>query len=77
MATHCSLSTKENVAVMKFLEDEVMNLAKSRGFEGIFTTNTSPLTQVFMNIQNIRIRFKLIMCFYSNLPVTSISMKHC
>lgn len=46
MATHSSLTTKENVAVMKFLEDETLRLAKERGFDGIFTTNTSPLTQV-------------------------------
>ncbi|KAJ8918616.1 hypothetical protein NQ315_013122, partial [Exocentrus adspersus] len=45
MATHSSLSPKENVAVMQFMEDEVLNLATSRGFAGIFTTNTSPLTQ--------------------------------
>ncbi|XP_060528886.1 beta-alanyl-bioamine nonribosomal peptide synthetase ebony isoform X2 [Cylas formicarius] len=45
MATHSSLSAKENVAVMQFMEDEVLNLARSRNFSGIFTTNTSPLTQ--------------------------------
>ncbi|XP_018568645.1 uncharacterized protein LOC108908938 [Anoplophora glabripennis] len=45
MATHSSLSPKENVAVMQFMEDEVLNLARSRNFAGIFTTNTSPLTQ--------------------------------
>lgn len=46
MATHSSLSPKENVAVMQFMEDEVLNLARGRNFAGIFTTNTSPLTQV-------------------------------
>ncbi|KAJ8940685.1 hypothetical protein NQ318_017735 [Aromia moschata] len=45
MATHSSLSPKENVAVMQFMEEEVVNLAKRRNFAGIFTTNTSPLTQ--------------------------------
>ncbi|KAH0808989.1 hypothetical protein GEV33_013801 [Tenebrio molitor] len=45
MGTHSSLSPKENVAVMQFMEDEVLRLATERHFEGIFTTNTSPLTQ--------------------------------
>ncbi|EFA09829.1 beta-alanyl-bioamine nonribosomal peptide synthetase ebony isoform X2 [Tribolium castaneum] len=45
MGTHSSLSPKENVAVMQFMEDEVLKLATERHFEGIFTTNTSPLTQ--------------------------------
>ncbi|KAJ9600663.1 hypothetical protein L9F63_026199 [Diploptera punctata] len=27
------------------MENEVLNLAKKKGFQGIFTTNTSPLTQ--------------------------------
>ncbi|CAH1993810.1 unnamed protein product [Acanthoscelides obtectus] len=46
MATHYSLSPKENVAVMQFMEDEVLKLARERNFTGILTTNTSPLTQV-------------------------------
>jgi hypothetical protein len=46
MGTHSTLSPKENVAVMQFMEDEVLRLATERHFEGIFTTNTSPLTQV-------------------------------
>lgn len=45
MATHSSLTPKENVAVMQFMEDEVLKLARKRQFAGIFTTNTSPLTQ--------------------------------
>lgn len=46
MATHSSLTPKENVAVFQFMEEEVQRLAQTRGFAGIFTTNTSPLTQV-------------------------------
>lgn len=45
MATHSSLLPKENVTVMQFLENEVLRLAKERKFAGVFTTNTSPLTQ--------------------------------
>ncbi|XP_030763883.1 uncharacterized protein LOC115888328 [Sitophilus oryzae] len=45
MATHSSLSPRENVSVFQFMENEELKLARSRGFAGIFTTNTSPLTQ--------------------------------
>lgn len=46
MATHSSLLPNENVAVMQYMEDEVLKLADRKGFTGIFTTNTSPVTQV-------------------------------
>lgn len=46
MATDSSLTPRENVAVFQFMESENLKLAKDRGFAGIFTTNTSPLTQV-------------------------------
>ena len=46
MATHPDLNYQQNVEVIQFMENEVLNLAKSRGFAGIFTTNTNPLTQV-------------------------------
>jgi hypothetical protein len=46
MATNPSLSYQQNVEVMHFMEAEVLRLAESKGFAGIFTTNTSPLTQV-------------------------------
>ncbi|XP_050294222.1 zwittermicin A synthase ZmaJ isoform X2 [Anthonomus grandis grandis] len=45
MATHSSLTPKENVAVMQFMESEILKLARQRGFIGVMTTNTSPLTQ--------------------------------
>ncbi|XP_017775260.1 PREDICTED: LOW QUALITY PROTEIN: dimodular nonribosomal peptide synthase-like, partial [Nicrophorus vespilloides] len=45
MATSSSLSSKENVAVMKYMEDQVLIVAKNKNFKGILTTNTSPLTQ--------------------------------
>lgn len=45
MGTHSSLSPRENVAVFQFMEEEVLKLAKTRSFAGVFTTNTSPLTQ--------------------------------
>ncbi|KAK9708009.1 AMP-binding enzyme [Popillia japonica] len=45
MATRSTLTPGENVSIMNFMEDEVLKLAIERQFAGIFTTNTSPLTQ--------------------------------
>jgi hypothetical protein len=46
MATDPALSNQENVEVMQFMEAEVLKMAQRKGFAGIFTTNTNPLTQV-------------------------------
>ncbi|KAH9629901.1 hypothetical protein HF086_008192 [Spodoptera exigua] len=45
MATAESLTPRENVSAIRALEHATMNIAKERGFHGVFTTNTSPLTQ--------------------------------
>ncbi|XP_015606701.1 uncharacterized protein LOC107273239 [Cephus cinctus] len=45
MATNQSLSGAENVTVMRKMEEECLRLARRKEFAGIFTTNTSPLTQ--------------------------------
>lgn len=45
MGTHSSLSSQENVAVMDYMEQQVIKVAKSNGYAGILTTNTNPLTQ--------------------------------
>nr|ATB56363.1 Ebony2 [Leptinotarsa decemlineata] len=55
MATHSSLTPKENVAVMQFIEGEVLNLAERRHFKGVFTTNTNPLTQQLGYIYNYQV----------------------
>ncbi|KAF5303145.1 hypothetical protein FQR65_LT08308 [Abscondita terminalis] len=47
MGTNSSLTPKENVAVIQFMEEEVVRLAKNKSFAGILTTNTNPLTQQF------------------------------
>lgn len=49
MGTNSTLTAKENVAVIQFMEEEVIRLARSKEFAGIFTTNTNPLTQVGFN----------------------------
>ena len=40
------LSPAENVALVQCVERETLSLAKRNGFQSIFTSNSSPLTQV-------------------------------
>jgi hypothetical protein len=46
MGTDKNLDAPTNVEVITYMEQEVLQLGKTNGFEGIFTTNTNPLTQV-------------------------------
>lgn len=46
MGTKSDMNAQENIALMHFMEKEVLKLAERKNFAGIFTTNTSPLTQV-------------------------------
>lgn len=46
MATCSDLNFAENVLAMRQMEDYTIQLAQRKGYVGIFTTNTSPLTQV-------------------------------
>lgn len=46
MGTDLTLEAADNVEVITYMEQEVLKLGKSKGFDGIFTTNTNPLTQV-------------------------------
>lgn len=45
MATDQDVSAAENVLLMKEMEHQCLIVARRKGFAGIFTTNTSPLTQ--------------------------------
>ncbi|XP_012526136.1 tyrocidine synthase 1 [Monomorium pharaonis] len=45
MATSGDLNSAENVLVMRQMEEYCLQFAKQKGYSGIFTTNTSPLTQ--------------------------------
>ncbi|XP_015117736.1 uncharacterized protein LOC107041628 [Diachasma alloeum] len=45
MATNTDLSPADNVIIMSVMERELLDLATEKGLLGIFTTNTSPLTQ--------------------------------
>lgn len=45
MSTCSDLNFAENVLVMRQMEEYCLQLAQQKGYVGIFTTNTSPLTQ--------------------------------
>ncbi|XP_012260082.2 mycosubtilin synthase subunit C [Athalia rosae] len=45
MGTSSNLNAAENVILMRQMEEHVLRVARQKGFAGIFTTNTSPLTQ--------------------------------
>ncbi|XP_015187502.1 PREDICTED: tyrocidine synthase 3 [Polistes dominula] len=45
MATHADLAPAENVIVMGEMEEYCLRIARKKEYAGIFTTNTSPLTQ--------------------------------
>ncbi|XP_059608973.1 beta-alanyl-bioamine nonribosomal peptide synthetase ebony isoform X2 [Phlebotomus argentipes] len=45
MGTHEELNAQENIVLIQFMEEEVIKVAKRKKFTGVFTTNTSPLTQ--------------------------------
>lgn len=46
MGTEDSLNAEQNIQVVTCMENEILKIAKYKGFAGVFTTNTSPLTQV-------------------------------
>ena len=43
--TLLNLESKDKIAIMGFMEQKSISLARSKGFTGMFTTNTNPLTQ--------------------------------
>lgn len=46
MGTHSDLNPAENIIVITQMEEYCLQLVKQKEYAGIFTTNTSPLTQV-------------------------------
>lgn len=47
LGTAENLKAKDNIAIIAFMETEIIRMAKEKGFEGILTTNTNPLTTQF------------------------------
>lgn len=52
MATYKELNFAENVLVMGQMGEYCLEFAQQKGYVGIFTTNTSPLTQVNYKFNN-------------------------
>ena len=50
MATSEALGPAENIILMKFMEKKCQEIAKRNSFIGLFTTNSSPLTQVSISL---------------------------
>lgn len=44
MGTAKTLSSTENIQVVNFMEQQVLKIAKEKGFKAIVTTNTNALT---------------------------------
>ena len=49
LGTHESVKMAENVMIVQFVELTNMNTAKNLGYVAMFTTNTSDLTQVYVD----------------------------
>ncbi|XP_046473917.1 beta-alanyl-bioamine nonribosomal peptide synthetase ebony-like [Neodiprion pinetum] len=45
MGTNSRLTSAENVALVRVMEEHVFRVARQKGFDGVLATNTSPLTQ--------------------------------
>jgi hypothetical protein len=48
--TDLSLSARDSIAIIAFIEQEVIKLAKEKGFKGLFGTKTSPISQQLSTI---------------------------
>nr|BAK55684.1 ebony [Drosophila melanogaster]BAK55685.1 ebony [Drosophila melanogaster]BAK55689.1 ebony [Drosophila melanogaster] len=67
MGTAEKLNPRENIACMHFMEHEVLRVAREKQFAGIFTTNTSPLTQQLADVYH----YKTLLNFQVNEYVHS------
>uniref|UniRef100_A0ABM1Q5F7 Mycosubtilin synthase subunit C-like n=1 Tax=Drosophila arizonae TaxID=7263 RepID=A0ABM1Q5F7_DROAR len=67
MGTAEHLNPRENIACMHFMEYEVLNVARNKKFAGIFTTNTSPLTQQLADVYH----YKTLLNYQVNEYVSS------
>lgn len=49
VGTKETLSPQENVMVVHFMEQQIIRLAKRKNFEGVLTSNQTPITEVCSN----------------------------
>lgn len=59
MATNSNLDSADNIILMREMEEHVLTVARQKGFAGIFTTNTSPLTQVRFHLDTFQSLFRV------------------
>lgn len=50
MGTDDLLNAAQNIQVVTCMESEILRIAEQKGFTGVLTTNTNPLTQVSVSI---------------------------
>lgn len=43
----------ETIELFFYMEDQLMKIAKAKGFIGVFSSNTNPLTQVKTHAKNL------------------------
>lgn len=67
MGTAEELNPRENIACMHYMEREVLRVARKNMFAGIFTINTSPLTQQLADIN----QYKRLLNYQANEFVSS------
>lgn len=59
IGTHEDIDDAENVILIAFIEEENLRCAREKNFNGIFTTNTNPLTQVNKILNILKIDYSL------------------
>ncbi|KAF6209594.1 hypothetical protein GE061_015342 [Apolygus lucorum] len=52
LGTSQDKTSQENIEITEYMEEKVLELAKEQGYLGIFTTNSSPLTQQLAEVMN-------------------------
>uniref|UniRef100_A0A146KNY6 Mycosubtilin synthase subunit C n=1 Tax=Lygus hesperus TaxID=30085 RepID=A0A146KNY6_LYGHE len=52
LGTSQDKTSQENIEITEYMEEKVLELAKEQGYIGIFTTNSSPLTQQLAEVMN-------------------------
>ena len=45
----------ETIELFFYMEDQLMKIAKAKGYIGVFTSNTNPLTQVNYYTKNLSV----------------------
>lgn len=76
MGTDKTLNAATNVEVITYMEQEILRLGKTNRFDGIFTTNTNPLTQVCLYFTSANISQLIFLCIFSNLQQMYLDIQY-